>query len=133
MEIELKMLEKQMAIEVAMSKIQNWIYKNKERILDYLNKLYKIVCMAVDWDIQAINFINNKKKFVYPEKYIDDAWNIYEVKWIHETALNQQWKNFDKQYKWTMKIWFYLNSLEDYIQQKCWYRQFKIKLLSSKK
>lgn len=133
--LELELIEKQMNVEIAMNKIKNSTIEYKEWTLKHLKFLYTIIENAIEWDNWAIDYIKNigNNPIDYPQKYTDDDWHIFEISWIGETALNQMWKIFDYKYKGSFKMWFYLNALTDYFRKVCWYRKFKIKLLSSKK
>lgn len=133
--LELELIEKQMNVEMAISNIKNSPLKYKEWTIQHLKFLYWILDNAIEWDHRAVDYIKNigRKPIDYPQKYIDDYGHIFEISWIWETALNQMWKLFDERYTGSLKMWFYLNSLTDYFRKVCWYRKFKIKLLSTKK
>lgn len=133
--LELELIEKQMNVEIAMNSIKQSVLLYKEWTMKHLEFLHTILWNAIDWDHRAVDYIKNigRKPIDYPQKYIDDEGNIYEIRGIWEVALNQMWKLFDERYTGSFKMWFYLNALTDYFQKVCWYRKFSIKLLSSKK
>lgn len=132
---ELELIERQMNIDIALEKMKESTSIAKEHIMKHLSFLYSVIEKALEWDIRAINYIANlwTTELVYPEKYIDEEWNIYEVKWINESQLNYQWKLFDERYKGSMKIWHYLMAFQRHLREYGWYRNFTIKLLNPKK
>lgn len=112
-------------------------YKNNEK--KYINNIeilkkyiqYRITLYneALLWNNIAINKLNDTKILNHPYILIDDNNIKYEIRWILFDNLNYRWKKFDKLYKWSLKLNYYINWLNQYIQKICSIKQARIKVI----
>lgn len=112
----------------------NWKLHNiTEKIIKQLNRLYDIICLAIEWDKWSIEFLEHKKKKqlmpLYPQSFLDDKRNLYEVRWIDDKNINHFLKSFNRIYNWDYKLWRYIRSFESYLRDNCWFRDCSIKII----
>ena len=116
-------------------KINTIITEKKTLKNQFLSSLFNLISKCIENNITVESYIEKVKSIEKNSKwkFNDEDGSLFEVQWIDPNVLANLWIKFDHRYRGNQWIKYYLLSLNRFIRDTCWYRNFKINLLSNKK
>lgn len=118
-------------IQTLIWRINENIYKPKNKLLmlSILKELELLVESAIDWNQNAIDYLNKRPVPKYKEVYFDEQGNVFSVIWVTEATLNYRYWQLKATYKWSPKMCYFLQALNGFLKSNCWLRDSKVKLI----
>lgn len=122
---ELTMIDRQLSINDIIadgkSSTTKWFFPS----------LFNLLWDCIENEIYIWKYIENQKAQQKKTKwrFTDEDGNNFEIEWIDCNRLSNLWQTFDHKYEGSNKMWFYLNSLSEYMRNRAGYKSFNVTLL----